>query len=79
MEPQKSDPALEHDASQAGPDVESNGVSVNRDDADGDSPANADLSYRAVPARRAVAVSVRYQVRGRGRPLPYLDEEGSGQ
>jgi hypothetical protein len=34
------------------------------------------LDYHAVPPRRVMAISVRYRHVGRGRPLPYQDEEG---
>jgi hypothetical protein len=35
-----------------------------------------DRSYKPVPPRRSVVITVHYRFRGRGQPLPYdLDEE----
>jgi hypothetical protein len=38
-----------------------------------------DLSYDCVPSKKAITVSVRYRIRGRGQPLPYPLDEGDGQ
>src|SRR3989442_914625 len=38
--------------------------------------AAEEITYRPVPPRRSYTVPVRYEFRGRGKPLPYpLDEE----
>lgn len=38
-----------------------------------------DGEYLAVPPTKSITVSVRYNIRGRGQPLPYhLDEEMDG-
>lgn len=34
-----------------------------------------EISYTPVPPRRSTTVTVRYQLRGRGRPLPYPVED----
>jgi hypothetical protein len=40
------------------------------------SEIGASLPYEPIPPKSVVTLSVRYRVRGRGRPLPYdLDEE----
>ncbi len=45
-------------------------------DTDGRPNEKTEITYVPVPPRRSVRVSVRYRVRGRGRPLPYtLPEE----
>ncbi len=34
-----------------------------------------EITYTPVPPRRSLAVTVRYQMRGRGKPLPYPIED----
>ena len=36
----------------------------------------SDVKYLSVPPKKSVTVSVRYQLRGRGLPLPYQLDEG---
>lgn len=38
-----------------------------------------ELVYDLVPPKKSVTVSVRYRIRGRGQPLPYLLDEEDGQ
>lgn len=38
-----------------------------------------ELGYDSVPPKKSVTVSVRYRIRGRGRPLPYSLDEEDGQ
>jgi hypothetical protein len=38
-----------------------------------------DLTYDFVPPKKSVTLSVRYRIRGRGKPLPYPLDEGDGQ
>jgi hypothetical protein len=42
---------------------------VEREDAE-------DFDYKPVPRPKVVNVSVRYHVRGRGKPLPYVMDDG---
>jgi hypothetical protein len=41
-----------------------------------DKQADQKVTYVSVPPKKSVAVSVHYQVRGRGLPLPYEFDEG---
>jgi hypothetical protein len=35
--------------------------------------------YQPVPPQESVIVAVRYRIVGRGRPLPYPDDDGTGE
>jgi hypothetical protein len=55
------------------------GTQVNLPDGCGQGADPEELHYAPVPPRKTITVSVRYTVRGRGRPLPYALEEGGGE
>lgn len=38
-----------------------------------------DLTYESVPPKKSFTLSVRYRIRGRGKPLPYPLDDGDGQ
>jgi hypothetical protein len=61
---------------QTTPEMDRNGSQL-------DNPAQVadrdELRYDSVPPKKSVTVSVRYRIRGRGRPLPYSLDEEEGQ
>jgi hypothetical protein len=49
---------------------------INRDSDHAEGENAGELDYVAVPRPKSVIISVRYHVRGRGKPLPYvMDDE----
>ena len=71
VNPNHLDPATMEQEALPPPNLEAGKNGTPLDEAD-----TEEMNYVPMPPKRTVTISVQYKVRGRGRPLPYLLDDG---